>query len=444
MYRRDLLQLGLGLIPSKLASIWTRGAGVTARSPVLLDEARGAARWLRHVAVRADDGLAWPATPGPGATPVANLYSGSAGVVLFFLELQAATGDPADLETAMQGANWLAKRVADERDAGLYTGLAGLGFALAETWRATEDSRYRSAANQVVDRLKTLARRRGDAVSWSDSSDVISGAAGTGFFLLYAARTLGRSDARDLALAAGRHLRGLGMPSDGGTKWAPGIGAPRLYPNFSHGTAGIACFLAALAEATGDRASLAAAVSGARYLQAVADTTDDGCLVFHHEPEPDGHDLYYLSWCHGPAGTARLFERLAVVTRDPSWRTWVDRGARGIVRLGAPGRESPGFWNNVGPCCGVAGVGEFFLAYHERTQHPAALATAREAAGIVMARATRDDTGTRWVHAEHRVQPDNLAAQTGWMQGAAGMAGWLLRMDAFESGRRERIHWPDQ
>ena len=51
--------------------------------------------------------------------------------------------------------------------------------------------------------------------------------------------------------------------------------------------------------------------------------------------------------------------------------------------------------------------------------------------------------GTRWIHAENRVQPTNLTAQTGWMQGAAGIGGWLLRLDGFERNRAPQIVFPD-
>jgi hypothetical protein len=153
--------------------------------------------------------------------------------------------------------------------------------------------------------------------------------------------------------------------------------------------------------------------------------------------------LFYLGWCHGPAGTARLFQRLAAVSGDRSWRTWVDRAANGIRRSGVPARATPGFWNNVGACCGSAGVGEFFLSYHQDTRAASALAFAREMTDQILARATRDEHGTRWVHAEHRVQPENLAAQTGWMQGAAGIGAWLLHLDGFDRKRAPRIVFPD-
>jgi hypothetical protein len=61
----------------------------------------------------------------------------------------------------------------------------------------------------------------------------------------------------------------------------------------------------------------------------------------------------------------------------------------------------------------------------------------------LLARGTRDAQGLRWVQAEHRVQPQLLVAQTGYMQGAAGIGMWLLRLDAAERGRTPFVRFPD-
>ena len=410
----------------------------------LLQEARDVAKWLRQVALETPAGLAWAGTPAPQAQPVSNLYAGSAGVVLFFLELHHATGDAADLTSARRGADWLVSRIDMEKQAGLYTGLAGLGFVLTEAWKATGDTRYRDAANRALDRVMSMSRRVGDGVEWSPVSDIISGTAGIGLYLLSAARDLNRPDARELAAAAGRRLVEQRIDVEGGVKWAMTPANPtRLYPNFSHGTAGIAYFLAKLSEATKDKIFLQTAIDGARYLLKVAKTDGDACLVFHHEPESDGLDLYYLGWCHGPAGTARLFHQLAKITGQREWRTWVDRSARGVRASGIPEQETPGFWNNVGQCCGSASVADFFLSYHELTRDRDALDFARRVTAQLLSKATRDELGTRWVHAEHRIQPTNLAAQTGWMQGAAGIGGWLLRLEGLERNRKPQVSFPD-
>ena len=86
------------------------------------------------------------------------------------------------------------------------------------------------------------------------------------------------------------------------------------------------------------RAFLYAAVQAARQLQSIAVTRGDRCLI-HHDDSAAGQSLYYLSWCHGPAGTARLFYRLWQATHDPDWMAWLNRSAK-RARLASPVRES--------------------------------------------------------------------------------------------------------
>ena len=195
-------------------------------------------------------------------------------------------------------------------------------------------------------------------------------------------------------------------------------------PNFSHGTAGVAYFLATLYEQTKCRPFLNAAKSGAKYLQAVAKTDDDTCLIFHDEPI--GRDLYYLGWCHGPAGTGRLFYRLHQATGDRAWLDWAHRSARALLTSGIPEHETQGFWNNVGLCCGDAGVGEYMLGMYRLSKRAEYLAFAKRVTAHLLASGTRDHTGLRWVHAENRVRPREVLAQTGYMQGASGIGMWLL------------------
>jgi len=60
-----------------------------------------------------------------------------------------------------------------------------------------------------------------------------------------------------------------------------------------------------------------------------------------------------------------------------------------------------------------------------------------------LTRATDDATGLRWVQAENRVSPDNLVAQTGFMQGAAGVGTFFLQLDALSRGEKWATPWPD-
>ena len=409
----------------------------------LRETAVDAARWIRAARIRTSHGATWPADPNDPASVNTTLYAGTPGVVLFLLELHRATGQRDYLDEARLGADHLLAVVEQTKGEGLYTGIAGIGFTLGEVYRATGEAKYSAGVRSVVTRLQRSAMTSGDGAAWSPVSDVIGGTAGTGLFLLHAARTLPSPDALALATRAGRQLLASGIAEHGGTKWRMAPEVQRLMPNFSHGTAGIAFFLVELYRATRDRAFLDGALAGARYLKAVAHTEGDVCLIFHHEPEEDGRKLFYLGYCHGPAGTARLWYSLYKATGEREWLEWTERSARGILTSGIPQQQTAGFWNNVSQCCGSAGVASFFLSLHQATKKPEYLAFARTMTASLLGKVTRDAQGARWIQAEHRVRPELLVAQTGWMQGAAGVGAWLLRLEAFERGQPRAITLPD-
>jgi lantibiotic modifying enzyme len=412
-----------------------------------LDVALRAAKWVRRARIETRNGVAWPANPREPTGVGYDLYNGMPGVVLFHLELFHSTGDASWLDDARLGGNELIAQlpaIDAEQAAGLYEGLGGAAFVLEETHRATGDGRYRDAAKRAVEMIRNQAQRAGAGIAWTKSSatnDIISGSAGIGLVLLWAHRTLGDTANRDAAIAAGRRLVDVGQPERGGLKWVVAPGVKNLYPNFSHGTAGVAYFLATLGQAANDRTFVDAAIAGATYLEAAANTDDGGLKVFHHEP--GGEALFYLSWCHGPAGTSRLFHRLAEVTHDERWHELVRRGARATIASGVPERQSPGYWNNISQCCGNAGVGEYFLALQRTVPDASYAALVRRVAEDTLRRATVEGDGLKWIQAENRVSPNDVIAQTGYMQGAAGVGSLYLHIDGAARGRKPAIVWPD-
>jgi lantibiotic modifying enzyme len=138
-----------------------------------------------------------------------------------------------------------------------------------------------------------------------------------------------------------------------------------------------------------------------------------------------------------------LFYRLSQITGDKTWMDWVKRSARSVMISGIPENQTPGFWNNVSQCCGSAGVAEFFLSLHRVTRNAEYLQFAKRLTSSLMAKASPEQAGLKWIQAEHRSQPKLLIAQTGYMQGAAGIGMWLLRLHAFETGKRSFITFPD-
>ncbi len=230
-----------------VAAVWilgfaalVAGARIAAqpRPPVAYrDVAVDAEKWIRSSRVTTLFGYAWPSNPSDPKSISTALYSGSPGVILFLLELHHATGDLAYLDEAKKGADELLTKVPSERGMGLYEGVAGLGFTLGETWRATNDEKYRKGALDAVRVLSERAGSVGNGVQWSNTTDIIAGNAGIGLFLLYADQTLHDPTAKPLAIRAGDRLLALGIADKGGIKWAMDPAFPRLMPNFSHGTA---------------------------------------------------------------------------------------------------------------------------------------------------------------------------------------------------------------
>jgi lantibiotic modifying enzyme len=455
--RRDLLRLtvaagaasslGLGLsageeTPKPSAAPAPPAAGY-------LDAAVKAYRWIRTARIETPDGYMWLAGPErpDGLDAAAHVYSGGAGIVLFLLELARATGDKAYREEAGFGADVLiaslpVKLNLEDAQGALYSGVAGLGFTLERVHQETGDEKYRKAAVRCRDLIHAAAQAAGKGVDWGKYTDIIAGAAGTGLYLMNVARTMDDTASRDLAVKAGLRLIELGIPENGGLKWRMDPDFARLMPNFSHGTAGIAYYLATLHRETGRQEFLDAALAGARYLKSIADTVGDTCLIFHDEP--DNKKLYYLGWCHGPVGTSRLWLRLDQIDPKAGWLAWAKKGANAILASGIPEHQTPGFWNNFGQCCGSAGVAAFFLDLGRLTGDAAYASFAHRVARNLLDRATpAAGGGLKWIHAEHRIKPEYTYAQTGYMQGAAGIGLLFLQMDALDKGRPWTLRLPD-
>jgi len=422
-------------------SLLMLGVEATVADKSYREAAMKTAEWIRSSAVESERGKIWAADPKDPKTVSASLYSGVPGVVLFFLEAYRSTKDQSYLKDARTGADFLLAAIPDEKQTGLYIGLGGIGFVLNETFKVTGEESYRKGAQRCVQLIKEQAIKAGRGVEWSDVTDIISGSAGTGLFLVYAAREMKDASALEVAEQAGLRLIELGQKQSSGLKWAMTPRFERLMPNFSHGTAGNAYFLATLYQETRKKEFLDAALAGAAYLKSIAKTDGDTCLIFHHEPA--GEELFYLGWCHGPVGTARLFYRLYQVTGDKMWMEWLKKSVRAVMESGIPEKQTAGFWNNVSQCCGSAGVAEFFLSMHRLTKERQYLDFSKRVTANLLSRSSGEGNGMKWIQAEHRVKPELLIAQTGYMQGAAGIGMLLWHLDNFERGEKGQITFPD-
>jgi lantibiotic modifying enzyme len=388
----------------------------------LLPIVRDALRWASDAGAPAGGGVSWPAGD--------SLYEGTAGVLLGLAAARLAGVEDFDA-VGHRAAGRLRALIAEPpADPGLYVGYAGYGAALRCWSAATGDPGYAADAERAAATLAALP-----AGEWTD---IIGGDAGVLLYLLAYDRPETKVVA-DRLLAAAR-------PVGAGLEWLARADFEYVMPNFSHGGAGIGYALARAAEVTGRGELLDAAVAAANRVVELGAREDGTLLAPTAVPtrRPDFPVSY--GWCHGPTGTVRLFSQLHLMQPDAGWQRWVAASRRAARDSGLPARKYPGFWDNVAQCCGTAGVGEMALDAYQETGDADWLGWADELAADVVSRAERDAAGTRWHNIEFREDEPELPAEPGWMQGAAGIAGWLARLHLVHRAGRAapRLDLPDR
>lgn len=360
------------------------------------------------------------------------LYAGIAGLVPVLAEIvHSRPLTDAERRLAMRIAERLSAMAATRTEASLYDGLAGDATAL----RMLAPVHVPVVLHRLAELMTPdgwVTTLVGDAPEQC-LTDVVMGTAG----VVMAATWVGGEEAESIALTGCEALLKSADRTAAGLDWGSWPGAPSRGPNYSHGTAGIATALA-VAGATYGRPDLVdAAVLGAQHLLAVG-TLDDGGFVVPHTIPASKRDVEPItfSWCHGPTGTSHLFAALAHAGVTEVGGLGVNdlrrRCFRSVLDSGVPQRLRPGFWDNDGRCCGTAGVGDVLLDGAQDAPNAAEagelLAAARVMGDALVERSIRVEDRAFWRFVEHRQDPPLLPPGTSWMQGAAGIAAFLLRL----------------
>ena len=422
------------------------------------------ARWLASVAIEDGDGITWPTVPGADEPPAPQLGWGALGPMVFFADAYRTTGETAHLELARGGARWLRARLAKrspDDEPGLFIGIAGFAVVFNELARLGESTDDDLA--MVFERLDDAAVTSPAGTSWAGATEVLFGGAGIGFALLTIGRSVLGDGAIDRAARAGDWLLSVADETPHGLRWDMGEGVIETYPhsrdvwfpNFAHGTAGIAAFLARLGAAANDDRYVSAAQRAASWILTTCDTTNGAVRAWHHDPNlgpamgigpardaENTSPLYTMGWCHGPPGLGWFFRELELATGDDRWPPLIAGTATALRQSGIPERREPGFWDNVGRCCGSAGVAEYLLDLHTWREEQDDLDFAVTMVDDLLDRATVDDAGMRWSNVEWRADPPVLPAETSLYQGASGIGLTLLRLARHLDADRSTVQWP--
>ena len=297
------------------------------------------------------------------------MYAGASGIIVFLLGLYQTTNDVSYLQEAEEAATYIRYRFDHDRDLkrnfskyAFSSGWSGAGFAMIQLYKATGNEKYKTFVADIIESAKADAKpgKNGKGYSWTSFPGIV-GDAGTVLFFLYAAKAFGREDWTAFAAKAGENFLEQRHDAGNGTCWYPGVdpvyfGAKEDYidPNFPMGTGGIGFVLLNLYEASGDQKFLDATKGIADFMIAQAVKMKAGSLVPHGLP--DRKDLFYLGYCHGPAGTNRFFYKLYEMTGEDRYKRYIDMLTQGVIDTGAPEVRTEGYWNTYNICCGTAGL----------------------------------------------------------------------------------------
>ncbi|MFK7782553.1 lanthionine synthetase LanC family protein [Psychroserpens sp.] len=366
------------------------------------------------------------------------LYNGTPGVILFYLELYQATNNKEYLKEAESGADFLIDNIPYVKP-GLYTGLSGIGFTLKELYKITNDSKYKNAVIKIVELLESSSESSPNGIHWGKVNDIISGSAGIGLFLYDISDEFNYKKADSLAILVAEGLIDNAVDTLGGFRWKISSSHSKYMDNFSHGTAGVSYFLSETYLRTKNKKFLNAALKAGNTLN---ELSNDKGYISHHIP--GGEELYYLSWCHGPAGTSKLYYSLYKSTGNEKWLDKILLSANSLMQEEITTQQLPGFWNNVGKCCGSTGVAEHYLWLYNTFGNDEYLNFSNQMTTQIIANSSTENNQMKWVHAENRRDTTEIAAQTGLMQGSAGIGMWFLRFDAFKNNREYSVKLPDE
>jgi lantibiotic modifying enzyme len=422
-----------------------------------LQSAEAVAAFLENIAVPSGRGVYWPPQPDVEAGLDAaslHFYNGNAGQVYFLTQLYRATGKQEYLDRAQQGALFILDTypgpalklsgVDGFGDLMDYYARSSLAFALIELVRVAPNPEIDAFAHGLIEGIANDAKKGEGGLSWTPLQALI-GEWGTILFLLYAAEHYDEPAWREVALRAGDTVLALGEPVGDTLRFNGAKALSAFYglddgavielPNFEFGTAGAAYTLARLYEASGEARFLDAAEKGAAYVRSLAVEKDGGALVPYRLP--DLSDVFYLGFCHGPAGTGRLYYKLHEITGKQEYREFLDKLVRGLELAGAPENHSHGYWQVFSQCCGTAAQVEFFLGLWAAFGEERYLELAKRAGRHILGAAAgfTERVELAWYQAFERVNPAKVTLDTGYSAGAAGIGAALLRLGLADAGR---------
>jgi type 2 lantibiotic biosynthesis protein LanM len=360
--RQSMSSLSVGPPPRRveLKQTLRSGVAVAPTKEIFVAEADKIAEELSHYAICRGPSAAWIGLDSLGDSEVSqlvclgpDLYNGVSGIAIFLAAHAAVTARKSSGELALAGMLHLRKnlrsrnaaRMARSLGIGGATGLGSIVYALAVMSKFLHDD------DLLADAYVAAELFTDDLIAADKQLDILGGSAGAILGLLRLYRDTHSSDVLKRATKCGEHLlRQPRVGPEGRRAWSGQGSPPHGLNGMSHGAAGFAYALAALATATGCEEFAQAASE----CIAFEDSSYDAARHNWPDLRGDGEPSWPCQWCHGAPGIG--LARIATIKRgglDSKLLVTDIRNALVGVERGWPGQVDT-------LCCGALGSIEFF------------------------------------------------------------------------------------
>jgi type 2 lantibiotic biosynthesis protein LanM len=394
---------------------------IAATAATFRAEADRIADEVSHHAIRRGSGAAWIGLGWAGDSEVSqlavlgsDLYNGACGIALFLAAHATATQRASSAELALAAVAQLRKdlksrsaaRLARSLGIGGATGLGSIVYALAVLSKLLDDDGLLADAHAAAELFND------DLIAADRRLDVIGGSAGAILSLLRLYRDTQSHDVLQRARKCGEHLMAQPRVGPEGRRSWRGPGPHfHVLNGMSHGAAGFAYALAALAAATNRQEFAAAAWECIAFENS---SYDRGRANWPDFREAEPH--WRSQWCHGAVGIG--LARLATTKQQQMDFDFIATDV-GHALAGA----ERGWPNHVDTlCCGALGSVEFLCEAGRALQRSDLCETAsRRLAAVLQSAASTGDY--RWNGSVRRF---NL----GLFRGLAGVGYTCLRQIA--------------
>jgi type 2 lantibiotic biosynthesis protein LanM len=325
-----------------------------------VDHADAIANELAGHAIRDGSGAAWIGLDWLGDSEVAqlvplgaDLYNGAGGIAVFLAAHGAVAGSDSSAELARDALCALRKeirghnaaRLARSRGIGGGTGVGSMVYAMALVSELLADRDLLAEAHVAAELITD------DLIEADRQLDVMGGAAGAILALLRLFRQSGSADALERAIGCGRHLLAQDRDGPRGLRSWKGQGpGSRPLNGLSHGAAGFAYALSALASVTGIGEFAGAAAECVAFENSTYDPGRSNWPDVRFDP-----DLHWpCQWCHGACGIG--LARIAMINHGAADSATLLKDLESALigtERGWPGKSDI-------LCCGTLGNIELF------------------------------------------------------------------------------------